>query len=260
MTEPQYIKVSAGTALTWIGRSFGLYGKNPSIWIVMLLLFMAINFGLTMVPFLELLPTVLAPAFMVGFYLGCLQLQKGGALQIDHLFDGFKKQGRALIRLGLLYFACNIVIYFLTTLFLQSTISEEHMALIAQAQTQEQLAQLFGRNPELVSVVMNAVLIAVLLSIPLVMASWFSPALVAFQKVPPLKAMGLSIRACNGNILVFLVYGVVVLPMLVLAFIPLGLGLLIMLPVIIISQFVSYQTVFPNNDEMEDEQQGIITL
>ena len=226
----------------------------------MLLLFVGINLGLTMVPFMELLPTVLAPAFTVGFYLGCIQLQKGGELQIDHLFDGFKKQGRLLIRLGLLYFACNIVIYLLTTLFLQQTITEEQLALISQAQNQEQLTVVFAQNPEMVGVVLNAVMIALILTIPLVMASWFSPALVAFQKVPPLTAMGLSIRACNKNIVAFLVFGLVVFPILVLAFIPLGLGLLIILPVIIISQYVSYQSVFPNDDEMNDEEQGIITL
>ena len=128
MTEPQFVKVSASTGLAWLGRSFGLYGKSPSIWIVMLLLFIGINFGLTMLPFLELLPTVLAPAFTVGFYFGCIQLQQSNELHIDRLFDGFKKHGRELIRLGLMYFACNIVIYFITTIFLQQSVSEEQLA------------------------------------------------------------------------------------------------------------------------------------
>ncbi len=227
----------------------------------MFLLFVGINFGLTMVPFLELLPTVLAPAFTVGFYIGCQELKKGGMLQIDHLFDGFKKQGRMLIRLGLFFFLWNIVIYFLAMIFLQASMTEEQALLLADAQSREQIGTLLTSQPEMLSVMINVLIVAALLTIPLLMASWFSPALVAFQNVPPLKAMTLSLKACNTNILPFLLYGLLMLPMTVLGFLPLGLGLVVILPVIIISQFVSYQAVFPGEDNIsEDDNQSIITL
>ena len=247
--------------IRWIGQSFSLFGKNPSIWIVMLLVFVGINFGLTMIPYLELLPTILAPAFTVGFYMGCIELQRGGDLQIDHLFNGFKKQGRSLVRLGLLFFVWNIVIYLLTMMFVQQMMTQEHADLLAQAQTQEQLTAIFTQNPELLNVIINGIFVALILSVPLVMASWFSPALVAFQNVPPLKAMTLSLKACNKNFIPFLIYGLLMVPLLVLSFVPLlGLGLLVMLPVIVIGQYVCYQSVFPNTDSTEDEKQGIITL
>ena len=261
MTEPTPNKVTASEGIRWIGMSFSLFGRSASIWIVMLLLFLGINFGLTMVPFLELLPTVLAPAFTVGFYMGCLELQKGGMLQIDHLFNGFKKQGRMLIRLGLFFFLWNIVIYLLTMMFLQSTMTEEQARLLADAQSQEQLGAVLTQDPAMLGMMINALIVAAILTIPLLMASWFSPALVAFQNISPLKAMALSLKACNKNIVPFLLYGLVMLPMTVLAFLPLGLGLLVILPVIIISQFVSYQAVFPNEDDPnEDQNQSIITL
>lgn len=260
MTEPTPNKLPTSQGLAWIGQSFSIFGKGAGIWIVMLLLFVGINFGITMVPFLEFLPTVLAPAFTVGFYMGCKAVQKHEMLQIDHLFQGFKQKGRMLIRLGLFFFLWNIVIYLITTMFVQMTMSEEQMRIMSEAQTQEQMASLLTQNPEMVGVVINAIIVAGIMTIPLLMASWFSPALVAFNNVAPLKAMSLSLKACNRNILPFLVYGLVMLPLTVLAFLPLGLGLLIILPVIIISQYVSYKSVFPMEEEQDDEPQSIITL
>ena len=193
--------------------------------------------------------------------MGCVEIKKGGMLQIDHLFHGFKKRGRMLIRLGLFFFLWNIVIYLITLLFLQSAMTEEQARMLTEAQSQEQLGTLLSQNPDMLGIFFNALIIAALLSIPLVMASWFSPALVAFQNISPAKAMGLSLKACNKNILPFLLYGVLMLPMMVLGFLPLGLGLLVILPVILISQFVSYQAVFPNDDTQDqDQQQSIITL
>ena len=261
MNEPIPNKVPISEGIRWIGMSFSIFGRSPSIWIVMLLLFIGINFGLTMLPFLELLPTVLAPAFTAGFYLGCLELNKGGMLQIDHLFHGFKKQGRMLIRLGLFFFLWNIVIYLVAMLVLQSAMTEQQGRMLAEAQSQEQLTAILNQNPEILSMILNAVIVAVILTIPLLMASWFAPALVTFQNVRPIKAMQLSLKACYSNIIPFLLYAVVMLPLLVLGFLPLGLGLLVLLPVIIISQFVSYQAIFPSDDNQgEDEEQSIITL
>ena len=260
MIEPTPNKLSTSQGLAWIGQSFSIFGKGAGIWVVMLLLFIGINFGITMVPFLEFLPTVLAPAFTVGFYVGCKAVLKGDMLQIDHLFHGFKLKGRMLIRLGLFFFIWNIAIYMITMLFLQMTMTEEQVRLMSEAETQEQMAGLLTESPEMIGVVINAIIVAGIMTIPLLMASWFSPALVAFHNIAPLKAMSLSLKACNRNILPFLVYGLVMLPLTVLAFLPLGLGLLIILPVIIISQYVSYKSVFPNQEEQDDEPQSIITL
>ena len=260
MTEPTPNKLSTGHGLTWIAQSFSIFGKGASIWIVMLLIFIAINFVITMVPFLQFLLTVLAPVFTVGFYIGCRAVLKSEMLQIDHLFYGFKLQGRMLIRLGLFFMLWNIAIYLIIMLFLQMTMTEEQVRLMSQAQTQEQMARLLTESPAMIGVVINAIIVAGIMTIPLLMASWFSPALVAFNNIAPLKAMSLSLKACNRNILPFLVYGLVMLPLTVLASIPLGLGLLIILPVIIISQYVSYKSVFPNQEQQDDEPQSIITL
>jgi hypothetical protein len=46
-----------------------------------------------------------------------------------------------------------------------------------------------------------------LLSLPIVMAIWFAPALVVFNAMQPVDALKASFHACLKNTLVFLVYG-----------------------------------------------------
>ena len=56
--------------------------------------------------------------------------------------------------------------------------------------------------------------------------------------------MGQSFRACLKNIVPFLLYGIVFFFLFVLAAIPLGLGFLVVIPVLIASIYTSYRDVF----------------
>ena len=73
-------------------------------------------------------------------------------------------------------------------------------------------------------------LVAVLLSIPLVMAYWFAPTLVAVNGMRAWPAMKLSFRACLWNILPFLVYGIIAILLDVSTILTLGLALFVLLP------------------------------
>jgi uncharacterized membrane protein len=76
------------------------------------------------------------------------------------------------------------------------------------------------------------------------MALWFAPALVVLRELPPIQALKQSFRGCLKNIVPFLVYGLVAMVLTVLAAIPFGLGLLVMMPVIMASVYVAYGEIF----------------
>jgi len=76
------------------------------------------------------------------------------------------------------------------------------------------------------------------------MALWFAPALVVFRNVPPLDALRLSATAVLKNTLPFLVYGAIYLVASIVASIPFGLGWIVLLPVSLITAYVSYREVF----------------
>jgi uncharacterized membrane protein len=76
------------------------------------------------------------------------------------------------------------------------------------------------------------------------MAYWFAPALVAIDGLSALAAMKLSFIGCIRNVLPFLLYGIVMFVLTILASIPLLLGLLVLLPVMIASMYTAYRDIY----------------
>jgi len=89
-----------------------------------------------------------------------------------------------------------------------------------------------------------AMLTALVLLIPLLMAYWFAPALVFFHDMPAAQAMKASFSACLKNWLPFTVYGLAGLVLTIVAMIPFGLGLLVLVPVITASIYTGYKDIF----------------
>ena len=86
--------------------------------------------------------------------------------------------------------------------------------------------------------------VVTLLGVPLLMAVWFAPALVVFADVEPLAAMKASFAASLVNAVPFLVYNLLALAFALLATIPLGLGWLVLAPVLAGSVYASYVEIF----------------
>ena len=87
-------------------------------------------------------------------------------------------------------------------------------------------------------------LVALMLSIPLMMAAWFAPLLVIFKDMPAVDAMRLSFFACLKNIIAFQIYGVTLVVLMIIASIPYGLGLFVLVPTLFASIYASYKDIF----------------
>ena len=83
-----------------------------------------------------------------------------------------------------------------------------------------------------------------LLITPVLAMYWFAVPLVLFREIEPWEAMKASLAAVLANMLPLLVYGVVTALLGMLALIPLGLGMLVFVPVLLISWLLSYQEIF----------------
>ena len=95
----------------------------------------------------------------------------------------------------------------------------------------------------MIVVALLAFLVFLALIVPLVMAIWFAPALVVLNDMSAIDAMKLSFKACLANIVPFLIYGLVLVGLSILALLTLGLGYLVLLPVIYITYYTSYREV-----------------
>jgi uncharacterized membrane protein len=77
------------------------------------------------------------------------------------------------------------------------------------------------------------------------MSVWFAPALVYFHGMQPLAAMKASFAAGAKNWLVMMIFGIFLVVAGFFAMLPIGLGLLLLLPVFSAAVYASYRDIFP---------------
>ena len=233
------LRVPAGHGWRWLADGFSLFKASPLIWWVNLLLY-----GVTMVLLLVIplvggfLQMLASPLFTAGLMVGAQAQDRGQDLAVADLFAGFQRRPGALMALGLLSMVGAVVVMvavgalsglgFVTMMALQGggDIDPEQMQ-----------AMLPG--------LLMAMSVMMLLMLPLIMALWFAPALIVLnEEVGVFAAMKLSFVACLKNILPFLVYGLIGMVFSILATLPVGLGWLVLLPMIVASIYTSYKDIF----------------
>jgi uncharacterized membrane protein len=88
------------------------------------------------------------------------------------------------------------------------------------------------------------VAVGVILLLLVMMLFWFATQLVALNNVPVFQALSMSFKACLRNPLALIVYSLLVVVLLILGVIPLLLGLLVVVPWLFASMYVSYRQIF----------------
>lgn len=228
----QIKQVPAGNAWGWIVSGFQLFKAYPVMWIVLLLIYLAIMIPVSMLPFIgSIASTLLAPVFAAGMMWGCLAITQHQELEINHLFQGFKQNTAQLINLGALYMVGLLIIAVFVVLTLDKT-------------TVELLMQGKALSPEQANGIVLPILIALLFVVPIMMAYWFAPVLSGLHKLSAIESMKLSFEGCLKNFIPLLLYGFIFIVLLVLAIIPFGLGLLIVVPLMMTSLYTSYADIF----------------
>ena len=236
MHKPSFRTLEAGRGLVWLQQGWTFFLRNPGVWIAIAVLLMVIYGLLSLVPVIgQIAGHLMAPLFAAGLLLGCRSLDNGGGINVDHLFVGFRQNSGNLILVGIFYLIGVAAAFFIALLVGGGLavggglLGMGHGAMMA--------AGMFTGA-------LFFILTFVVLSMPLLMAFWFAPALVLFKDAAPLPAMLTSFRACLKNTMAFLVYGVLGAVLMVLAAIPLGLGFLVLIPVFIGSCYWSYVDIF----------------
>ena len=232
--EVRHVKARQG--LQWIMSGFYLFRMAPMAWMLLCFTLILIAMTLAILPLLgQFIFTLISPVFLAGLMLGCRDLEQGEKLDITHLFAGFKKNTAPLVTVGGIYLIGQVLIVGIVMLIGGTAMME--MLLQGKRVNENELM-------EVADDMLSATLVALALSIPLLMAAWFSPLLVAFHNMPPVLAMKKSFFACLKNILPLQLYGIILIILTVIAIIPYGLGLIVLIPIIFASIYVSYKDIF----------------
>lgn len=229
LAEPN--SVEAGRGVGWVSDGWALFREATGMWVGVVLILGVIFIVLSMMPLINLLVSLVMPVFIGGLMLGCRDLARGDGLELGHLFAGFKSHFGQLVLAGVIYGVGAFVIMAGVMITMVGSVG---------------LSVLTGGQPGGVDPMsmLLAILVATALVIPLAMTIWFAPALIVLHDLPAIEAMMLSFKGCLRNIVPFLLFGIVLFVLAVIASIPLMLGWLVLGPVMITSQYVAYRDIF----------------
>jgi uncharacterized membrane protein len=179
--------------------------------------------------------TLLSPLFLAGLMIGCRALERGEKLEIAYLFAGFRQNPVPLITVGGIYLVGQVLILGVAMMLGGSTLME--LLINGKRVDENELRGVMSGG-------LTAVMVALGLSIPLMMAAWFAPLLVAFKDMPAVAAMKLSFLACIKNIIPLQLYTITMVVLAVIAAMPYGLGFFLLVPVLFASLYASYEDIF----------------
>lgn len=241
----------AGEGAAWWGESWRIFCAAPLPWIGIFVVFVVVSIALSLVPVIgRPIYVVLTPVFAGGVMLGCHALARGEPLTIGHLFDGFRgPRFQPLLMLGLL----SLAIMFAVAVFAAGTIflalgASGLAGIVRILDTADvagidyvALAQAIASAGVTILVVL---LVSLTVALLIAMAYWFAPALVALNGETPLAALSKSFAASWRNFAAFLLYGLIYIGLAFAATIPLGLGWLVLGPMLAGSCYAGWRTIF----------------
>jgi hypothetical protein len=241
---------AAGEGTAWMKAGWALFKAWPIPWMGMSALAFLALMAIGSVPGAGGFMVELLSPFLVAGYMSAGQAARAGQpVTFLHLGAGFQPRPRlSLAMIGAVY----LIGILLVDQVMRGMGGEGFQQLARLAQGPQQM------SPEEARAVLDqalpALLTGLLLLTPLVMATWFAPALVLFNGFSPLNALWWSLWACAVNWRPLLLYSLLLGMVGVLAvLIPFGLGLLVFMPWVMASTYVAYDAMFrPQPDAPAD--------
>jgi uncharacterized membrane protein len=235
--QPGYIdsgrRREAAQGWAWIVEGYRYFRRSAALWILLTVIFLAMIVGMQVIPFVGWIAgTLLMPVLVGGFMAGCRAIERGGELELAHLFAGFQRNTAQLMMIGVIGFILTMAIMVPAAVVLGIG---GLFAVMTGAATDPSA---YGASTVL------AMLLVAALVIPVNMALWFAPALVMLQDQTAVRAITQSFKGCMRNIVPFLIYGVALLGLGFAASIPFGLGWLVLAPVILGSVYAAYRDIY----------------
>jgi len=237
-TPPPITRTTAGHGWLWFRDGYRLFMKSPLNWVAMCMLLMLGIIVLSMIPVASLLVQVLMPGFSAGLMLAAHALHRGEPINIGYLWEGFRRNKKELLSLGVISFIANTLIMVMAAIMASIFLGTSFIETISHLES--------GVIPseEMIGGLMLLLLIMASLTMPLVMALWFAPSLIILNNLKAWDAFKTSFNACHRNLIPFLVYGLVGMVFIIIAAIPFGLGFIVFIPVFFCSIYCSWRDVF----------------
>lgn len=208
--------VELKSALEWIKSSFSTLREKP-------LQFIVLGIFSTLISLMPAFGAFMAPIFVAKYARLTAQIENNEEVLFSSIFDDLFSN-KTVVRLAFVNFCINSLILF-GQYFVEGYFKEHGMDVTTPG---------------------FAGMVLLFIPVLLLQASmWLSPLICLYnEEVSPFQAMWLSLKASGLNIALLLLYTLFVIFFTILAILPLGLGLLVWLPMLNIVTYFIYKSLF----------------
>ncbi|HEX4584535.1 MAG TPA: BPSS1780 family membrane protein [Burkholderiaceae bacterium] len=238
MQAPAFRQVDSGHGLEWWSAAWRLlfYRGAAAVWIVMCVI------ALVIFALLHVIPVIGSIASQIGWFvfggglmLAARKTEQATPPAVGDLFAGFGAPLSPLVIAGALVMVAVLIVF----------------GALAMAGVGALLGALFGGASASLGVLAGIgaasllfLMVGLVLLVPIAMAAWLAPALIALRQQPPVEALKASLAACWANLGALTVYGLLWIAFAIVASIPLGLGWLVLAPLMTLSTYAAYRDLF----------------
>jgi hypothetical protein len=196
-----FTRYPARQGMVWLVTAYTMFKAHRLAWVMLVLAYFLLLLLLRVVPYIgPYAMTIMKPVFAVGLLAAAWTQERGGRPAFAQLFQGFRANLWSLLAIGLFFVAGITLAVFASSLVDGGKLLElmagggtmsDTLLAAALSDTQLQLGMMFSA----------------LLSLPVVIATWWAPALVVFQDAGPGAALAASLRAALANWKPLAIYG-----------------------------------------------------
>jgi hypothetical protein len=225
----------AGAGWRWYGAAWRIFKAQPLGWWLVLLLIFGLMGLASVLPLLGLLSTLLFPILIVGMGSCARSVLRGDRFEIRQVFDGFGPRRKVLMQAGAIYLLFSVLSMGVMALLSGGSLGAVYLGSMAERQAAMRGLFLGGGLAMWGYFIMGCLAMSAIL---------FSPYLIQEQNLSAPQAMVMSFKACFKNIPATLVWMLSYIVWAVVATIPVGLGWLVLIPVLCLSSYVAYRDIF----------------
>jgi hypothetical protein len=182
----------------WLKEGLTLWRRNPALLTFAAFGYLLMLVVISVVPLIgQPIASLLMPVFSLGVLNTCRAIDEGRKAGPDILFSGFQQNLPGLVTIGGIYLVGSLGALFLTSLADGGTLMQ---VMTGGGKLDPEATDRPGFT--------FALLLAVVLSTPVMMAYWFAPILAGWGNLTAPKAMFFSFVACLRNWRPFLAYAI----------------------------------------------------
>lgn len=207
------------------------------MWAAALILIFIGYIVLSVIPLVKFIVQLLAPFVSAGIAIAADQQRRTGKFELGALLVGFKKQPASLLAVSGVVILAAIVFVSVLAIFI-GTGAFGMMLDRAQPDPSIFLGAKFWW----------AFLAGIAVMLPVSLATYLAPQLIVLHAQPAVTAMKMSLIGCLKNILPGIVFFLCSIVLVVVSMIPLFLGLLITIPIMILTSYTVYRDIFVEED------------